>query len=167
MAAAISQTSPIIAVDVNPQRLQIAQQLGATHTINASSGDAVEQIRQIVSGGVDFAIEASGRPEVMCQALAAVRDRGGTAVVIGNARFGERMELDPRELNHGKRLLGTWGGDSQPERDFLRFQQLVISGELELQPLLSEPYRLQDINTALDDLETRRVTRPLIRMDLE
>jgi S-(hydroxymethyl)glutathione dehydrogenase/alcohol dehydrogenase len=77
------------------------------------------------------------------------------------------MRLDPRELNHGKRLLGTWGGDSQPERDFLRFQQLVISGELELQPLLSKPYRLQDINAALDDLETRRVTRPLISMDLD
>jgi S-(hydroxymethyl)glutathione dehydrogenase/alcohol dehydrogenase len=167
MAAAISRTSPIIAVDVNPQRLEIARQVGATHTIDASTIDPVEEIREMVSGGVDFVIEASGRPEVMQQALAVVRDRGGTAVVIGNARFGERLEIDPRELNHGKRLLGTWGGDSQPDRDFPRYQDLLISGELDLQPLLSQPYPLSDINTALDDLESRKVARPLIDMHRE
>ena len=167
MAAAISQTSPIIAVDVNPQRLEIARQVGATHTIDASTVDPVEEIRDMVPGGVDFAIEASGRPEVMQQALAAVRNRGGTTVVIGNARHGERLEIDPRELNHGKRLLGTWGGDSQPDRDFPRYQDLLLSGELDLQPLLSQPYPLSEINTALDDLESRKVARPLIDMHLE
>ena len=167
MAAKIAKTSPTIAVDINPERLKLAKEMGATHVIDASSGDPVAQIREIVPGGVDRAIEASGRPKVMQQALAAVRDRGGAAVVIGNAHFGEKLEIDPRELNHGKRLIGTWGGDSLPDRDYARYQELLVSGELNLAPLLSQPYRLEDINTAFDDLEAGRVGRPLIDMSLE
>ena len=73
----------------------------------------------------------------MKQALACVRQQGGAAVVIGNARFGSTLEIDPRELNMGKRLLGTWGGDNVPDRDYPRYCKLLASGRLDLEPLLS------------------------------
>ncbi len=163
-AAALAGCVPTIAVDVNPDKLGLAKHLGATHTISARTGDPVQQIRALCPGGADFAIEATGNPTVMQQALACVRPQGGTAVVVGNAKHGQMLELDPRELNQGKRLLGTWGGDNVPDRDFPRYCKLLAAGKLNLEPLLSRTYRLNDINAALNDLEHGLCARPLIQV---
>jgi S-(hydroxymethyl)glutathione dehydrogenase/alcohol dehydrogenase len=82
MGGVISGCTPIIAVDINPDKLKLAQQIGATHCINPTEVDAVAEIARICPGGVDFAIEASGRPAVMLQALSGVRQQGGVAVVV-------------------------------------------------------------------------------------
>jgi len=164
-AAAMLSLTPIIAVDVSAERLKLAGQMGASHGVDAASADPLEEIERICPGGADFAIEASGRTDVMIQALAAVRSQGGTAVVVGNARHGQRIELDPQQLNQGKRLLGTWGGDNWPDRDFPRYCQLLAADKLDLSPLLAEDYRLAEINHALDDLEARRAARPIVKME--
>jgi S-(hydroxymethyl)glutathione dehydrogenase/alcohol dehydrogenase len=163
-AAAISGCMPVVAIDVRSEKLEWARQMGATHSILAGGGDPVEEILKLCPGGADFAIEASGRTVVMEQALKIVRARGGTAVVIGNARQGERLALDPRELNQGKRLFGTWGGDNLPDRDFPRYGRLLGSGRVSLSPLLGREYSLEDINRALDELEAGEVARPLVDM---
>ena len=163
-AAAIAELTPVIAVDVSASRLKIARELGATHCVDATRTDPVEEVTRICPGGADFAVEASGRPEVMVQALQSVRNQGGAAVIVGNAHHGEHIPLDPRELNHGKRLLGTWGGDNQPDRDFPRYCELISTGRLSLDPLVTRTYELSEINQALDDLEGRRVPRPVIEM---
>lgn len=163
-AAVLAGCVPVIAVDVNSDKLALAKQLGATHTINARTGDPVQAILALCPGGADFAIEATGQPAVMRQALACVRPQGGTAVVVGNAKHGQMLELDPRELNQGKRLLGTWGGDNIPDRDFPRYCKLIAAGKLNLEPLLSRTYRLNEINAALDDLEHGLCARPLIQI---
>ena len=163
-AAAASGCVPVIAVDINPDKLELAKKFGATHVIDSKKSDAVAEIQKLVKGGVDFAIEATGVPAVMRQALACVRQQGGTAVVIGNARFGDKLEFDPRELNMGKRLFGTWGGDNVPDRDYPRYARLMASGKLNLEPLLSKTYSLTEVNAAIDDLESGRAARPLIQM---
>lgn len=165
--AAIAGCTPIIAVDIRQDKLKLAEQMGATHFVQAAEVDPVEEVNRICPGGADLAIEASGRPEVMLQALHSVRNQGGVAVVIGNARHGERVELDPRQLNLGKQLRGTWGGDNWPDRDFPRYCKLLSAGKLNLEPLLSKTYPLGEINEALDDLEAGRVARPLIDMTAE
>jgi S-(hydroxymethyl)glutathione dehydrogenase/alcohol dehydrogenase len=163
-AASVSGCVPVIAVDINPDKLALAKKFGATHTIDSKQSDAVAEIQKLVKGGVDFAIEATGVPAVMRQALACVRQQGGTAVVIGNAKFGDKLEFDPRELNMGKRLLGTWGGDNVPDRDYPRYARLMMSGKMDLEPLLGKSYSLAEVNAALDDLEHGRAARPLIQM---
>lgn len=167
--AVIAGCTPIIAVDILQNKLELAKQVGATNCIRASSDlmDAVKEINRICPGGVDFAIEAIGCPEVMLQALNSVHNQGGIAVVVGNARHGERIELDPRQLNMGKRLFGTWGGDNWPDRDYPRYCKLVSYGRLNLEPMMSRTYRLTEINRAIDDLECGKVTRPLIDMAME
>jgi len=163
-AAALAGAVPVIAVDVNPDKLALARRLGATHTIDSRNADPVAEIMKLCRGGADFAIEATGLAPVMRQALACVRHQGGTAVVVGNARFGSTLEIDPRELNMGKRLLGTWGGDNVPDRDYPRYAKLLVSGRLDLEPLLSHGYGLADVNAALDDLERGRAARPLLEI---
>jgi S-(hydroxymethyl)glutathione dehydrogenase/alcohol dehydrogenase len=165
-AAALAGCSPIIAVDVRGSMLRVAEQMGATNSVLSCNGAAHEEVLQVCPGGVDYAIEASGRPEVMRQACASVRPRGGTAVLVGNAPHGERVELDPKEFNLGKRLLGTWGGDNSPDSDFPRYARLVDGGKLDLRVIVARTYSLRSINEAIDDLEGGRVVRPLIDMSL-
>lgn len=162
----IAGCARIIAVDVSAEKLELARQMGATDDIQADLVDPVGEINRLCPGGVDVAIEATGRPGVMLQALHSVRSQGGTAVVVGNARHGERLELDPRQLNLGKRLLGTWGGDNRPDEDFPRYANLLAAGKLNLGPLVGRTYRLGEINQAVDDLRAGKSIRPLIDMQL-
>ena len=164
--AAISGCAPIIAVDINPEKLVVAQKMGATHCICSKSTEPLEEIVKICPGGVDYAIEATGIPDVMNLALTSVRSQGGVAVVIGNARFGDKLAIDPRQLNMGKQLRGTWGGDNNPDVDFPRYCQLVKYGRLNLDFLVSPPYPLYEINRALEDLANGKVVRPLIDISL-
>jgi S-(hydroxymethyl)glutathione dehydrogenase/alcohol dehydrogenase len=163
-AARIAGAAPVVAVDVLANKLNAARKLGATDTIDASATDPIEALRGLVPGGVDFAIEATGKPAIMSQALDAVRNQGGAAVVVGNAAFGETIALNPLQLNLGKQLRGTWGGDAQPDRDFPRFARLGKQGQLPFDILAPTSYALADIDRALDDLEAGRVLRPVIDM---
>lgn len=165
--AALAGCDPIVAVDIRADKLQLARMAGATHTVLVTETDPVKEVARACQGGADFAIECTGRPDVMAQALQSVRPRGGVAIIVGNARHGERLMIDPRELNLGKRLLGTWGGDSVPDRDYARYAELIARGKLDLAPLLSSSYPLDQINKAMDDLEAGRVLRPVIDLALE
>lgn len=158
--AAISGCAPIIAIDLVSTKLETAKQLGATHCIDASKVDALQELSKL--GLLDFAIEASGSPIAMQQAFQAVRPQGGTAVIVGNARFGSSLSLDPQLFNQGKRLLGTWGGDNQPDLHFLRYCSLIQHGHLSLQPFLTKIYGIHEIEKALTDLEQGLALRPLI-----
>lgn len=165
-AAVIAGCARVIAVDLSTEKLALAKEMGATDEIQSDLADPLAEIDRLCPGGVDVAIEATGRPSVMLQALHSVRSQGGAAVVVGNARHGERVALDPRQLNLGKRLLGTWGGDNWPDRDFPRYASLLAAGKLKLGPLLGRTYRLGEINQAVDDLRAGKAVRPLIDMQL-
>ena len=162
--AKLAGCAPIVAVDMRADRLALALRLGATHALLASETDVATEIQRLCPGGADIAIEATGRPAVMREALLCVRAQGGSAVVVGNARSGETLEIDPKQLNLGKRLLGTWGGDNVPDRDFPRYAEWLASGKLDVAPLISRSYPLARINEALDDLESGRAARPLVEM---
>jgi S-(hydroxymethyl)glutathione dehydrogenase/alcohol dehydrogenase len=164
-AAKILGCTPLIAVDTNEKKLAVAKEQGATHVINPEKTDLITTILQVCPGGLDFCIEATGVPSVMNQSLISVRSQGGAAIIIGNARYGDRISLDPRELNNGKQLRGTWGGDTIPDRDFPRIVRLIDSGILNPSFLISRIYSLDEINEALDDLSTGQAIRPIIDME--
>jgi len=165
MAAALAGAMPVIGIDPNPTRRALAQLYGATHVIDAS-GDVLAEIKKIVPQGVDLAVESSGIPAVMEQAINATRQQGGRAVVIGNAKHGAVLPLNPGVFNQGKSLLGTWGGDSVPDRDYGRYGRLLSSGRFPVRDLLSKPYSLAQADQALQDLAAGKVGRPLIDMSL-
>jgi S-(hydroxymethyl)glutathione dehydrogenase/alcohol dehydrogenase len=165
MAAALAGAMPVIGIDPNPTRRALAKIYGATHVIDAS-GDVLAEIKTIVPQGVDLAVESSGVPVVMEQAVNATRQQGGRAVVIGNAKHDAVLQLNPGVFNQGKSLLGTWGGDSVPDRDYGRYGRLLGSGRFPVHDLLSKPYSLVQADQALQDLAAGKVGRPLIDMSL-
>jgi S-(hydroxymethyl)glutathione dehydrogenase/alcohol dehydrogenase len=166
MAAALAGAMPVIGIDPNPTRRALAKLYGATHVIDPAAGDVAAEIKKIVPQGVDLAVESSGVPAVMDQAVNATRQQGGRAVVIGNAKHGASLTLNPGIFNQGKSLLGTWGGDSFPDRDYGRFARLLGSGRFPVRDLLSKPYTLAQADQALQDLAAGKVGRPLIDMSL-
>lgn len=166
MAASFAGAMPVIAVDPSVSRRALAQIYGATHVIDPIQTDVATEIRRLIPGGVDAAIEATGSPLVMAQALDVVRQQGGRAVIIGNAKHGSRLGLDPTVFNQGKSLHGTWGGDSVPDRDYARYGRLLASGGFDLSALMSPPYRLDEASDALADLAAGTIGRPLIDMRL-
>ena len=166
MAAALVGAMPVIAVDPNPTRRALAPLYGATHAIDPTGADVLVEIRKIVPQGVDVAVESSGVPAAMDQAVNATRQQGGRAVVIGNARHGATLSLNPAVFNQGKSLMGTWGGDSVPDRDYGRFARLLGSQRFPVRNLLSKPYALEHADQALQDLASGTIGRPLIDMSL-
>ena len=166
MACLLYDFTQVIAVDVSQDKLDLAQNLGATHLVNADKTDPVEAIRDITGGkGVDYSIESAGRTLTIEQAFASVRNGGGWCVFASHPSAGEKISLDPFDLISGKRITGTWGGQCDPDRDIPRFAELYLSGKLPLEMLISRRYSLDQINDALDDLKKQKVARPLIEID--
>jgi len=88
----------------------------------------------------------------------------GTAIISGNLRFGEKISIDPFDLIKGKKIRGTWGGETRPEDDIPLYAELYLLGKLKLDRLLTHKYNLTGINQALKDLENGKVGRALINM---
>lgn len=157
----------IIAIDIFNHKLELAQKVGATHLINTRQQDPLETIMEITCGqGVDYAIEAAGQRETMETAFQSVRDNGGLCVLAGNLEHGQRITIDPFNLIRGKRIVGTWGGEAQPDRDIPMHVDLYLSGKFKLGALITHEYPLEDINQAFDDLESGKVGRALVDMAL-
>jgi Zn-dependent alcohol dehydrogenase len=162
-AAAIVDAYPIIAVDVAEEKLTFARRFGATHTVNAREGDAVKEIHDLTGGGVDFAIDAIGLPQTQEQILRAVRagysglNKGGAALLIGITPPGSKAILDTSLFIGNRSFTRTSGGDCRPDRDFPIFIRWYREGKLKLNDLVTNRYVLEQINTAVDDLEHGRI----------
>lgn len=163
-AAGLAHARQIIAVDLNPVQLWRAQRAGATEVIDAGVRAPAAAIQAITDGqGVDCAIEAAGQARAMEQALSSVRDTG-ICVLAGNLGQGAQIAIDPFDLIRGKRIVGTWGGETRPERDIPRYARWLRAGLWPLNAIVGRVYRLEEINDALDDLAVGRGGRGLVAM---
>lgn len=163
MATQLFKCSRVIAVDIEQQKLDLARSFGATDTVNSALTDPVVAIRKMTGGaGVDYSVEAAGLARTIEQAFDIVRKNGGRCVFASHPEVGAKIALDPHDLISGKRIEGSWGGACDPDRDIPRFAELYRAGKLPLEKLITRRYTLDQINDALDDLEHRRVGRPLV-----
>lgn len=162
-ASAISKASIIIAVDVSLAKLEKARAMGATHIINANDRNIESRIQEITSGkGVDYAIEAAGRKLTMEEAFRSVRDNGGRTIIVGNLPQGEQISIDPFALICGKQISGSWGGSTNPDKDFPHYVDLYLSGTLRLDDIMTHRFQLKDINKAFELLEKGEIGRGII-----
>lgn len=165
MAGVMCGCSPIVAVDVNDVKLSLAKELGATTLINAREQDPVRAVLAAVDGGVDFAVEAAGRAATIEQAFASVRDGGGLCVFASHPPEGETIRLKPHALIRGKSIEGSWGGDTDPDRDIPVYAGKYRDGALPLEKLVSHRFSLEEANEALDTLESGEAVRILLEID--
>lgn len=148
-AAALLSASVIIAVDLFDSRLELARQLGATHTINSSREDAEARISELLEGQpLDVFIDNTGVPAVIEQGYRLTRGQG-RVILVGVPRQGSNVSLHTLPLHFGKLLTGSHGGESQPARDIPRYLRLLQQGRLQLDRFVSARYPLEEINTAI------------------
>ena len=165
IGARLREAKSIIAIDLFDHKLEHARNLGATHAINCKEQDVVTCLNEITqNAGLDFAIEASGNSEAMELAFQSIRTGGGLCVLAGNLPAGKTISIDPLDLIKGKRIIGSWGGETQPDRDIPVYLDLYKAGKLKLSPLITQTYKLKEINQALDELEKGMLGRGLIEM---
>lgn len=166
MGAQMSGAAPIIAVDISKSKLELARRAGATHGVDATSESVLPRINELTAGkGVDFAVESAGTSRTMEMAFQSVRDKGGICMIAGNLSHGGRFPVDPMDLIRGKQLRGTWGGETDPDRDLPMYAARILSGELDAEWLITNEYDLAEINLALDDLEAGGIGRAIISME--
>ncbi len=174
-AARMSGAAPIIAVDVDDEKLALAQRFGATHLVNAAAQDPIEAIRRLTPGpagaygfggspiaGVDFAFDVVARPATFLQAFRSTRNSrnavhgGGTTVVVGVPQA--PFELPAIEMLMNERhIQGTLGGTAVPEEDIPRFVEWYRNGDLDLDALVTSRVALEEINEACQMLDDGKV----------
>jgi S-(hydroxymethyl)glutathione dehydrogenase / alcohol dehydrogenase len=152
-----------VAVDSRPEKLALAQRLGATHAVEAGL-DAAAAVRSLSGGGVDYAFEAIGTERTVQEAWDAVR-AGGTVVVIGLMPKGDTLTIDPWGFISEKTLKGCFLGSARIDVDLPRLADLYHEGELELDALVSRRIPLTDLPAALDRLRTGDTLRQLVVFD--
>ena len=161
--ARLAGAHTIIAVDIDPRKLQWARDFGATHTINASETDPVEEIRNLTGGnGVNVAIEAVGNPRTFEQAFYA-RDHAGTVVLVGVPSPDMKIELPLLDVfGRGGSLKSSWYGDCLPSRDFPMYIDLYLQGRLDLERFVSETIAIGDVEEAFHKMERGEVLRSVV-----
>jgi len=163
--AAMVAADPIIAVDLYDHKLAMAARFGATHLINSSQQNAVEEIRKIVGPqGVDVAVENTGNVRVIEQAYELTGAKGRT-ILVGVPRHDQNICIHSLPLHHGKVLTGCEGGDTDPPVDIPRYIRLYQRGKLDLDDLITHRYPLSEINTALDKIRAGEVGRCMLTME--
>ena len=165
LGAVLNGARTIIAVDIDPRKLEWARQFGATHVINSREADPVEGIRALTEGnGADVVIEAIGRPETYQQAFYA-RDLAGTVVLVGVPTPEMRIELPLLDVfGRGGALKSSWYGDCLPERDFPVLIDLYLQGRLPLDKFVSETIALDAVEEAFAKMERGEVLRSVVTL---
>lgn len=161
--AALVGAEKIIAIDLLDNKLELAQQMGATHLVNASRTDPVAQVKELTGGqGVDYAFEVIGLPETISQTVEVLRKRG-VAVIVGVTRRETTIPLQTLPLVFQERTVtGSIYGSARPRVDVPKLIDLYMAGKLKLDPLLTRTYPLEQVNEAYDALERGETARSVL-----
>jgi aryl-alcohol dehydrogenase len=162
LGALVCGCTTIIAVDINPDRLETAKELGATHTVNAGEVDPVEAILDITDGGAEFTLECVGNPKVLRQAVDAL-PRCGVCGLLGVVPPGTEVGLDMDAIMNGRTVRGIIEGDSIPDLFIPKLIELYSRGRFPFDRLITF-YPFDEINNAVEDMEKGRVIKPVLRL---
>jgi S-(hydroxymethyl)mycothiol dehydrogenase len=161
--ARLAGAAKIVAIDLDPGKLELAREFGATHVVDASREDVVGAVQTLTGGnGADVCIEAVGNPKVMEQAFYA-RDLAGTLVQVGVPTPEMRIDLPMIDFfGRGGQLRPSWYGDCLPSRDFPLLVDLYLQGRLDLDRFVTETIGLGDIEEAFHRMERGEVLRSVV-----
>ena len=162
LGAIASGAYPIVVADLNQDKLNLALELGATYAVNVGDVDAVEQVKKLTNGGVDFAFEFAGAVAAMQFAYNSTR-RGGTTVTAGLPHPEAIWPIHQLTITAEERTIkGSYIGSSIPSRDIPRYIALYQAGKLPIHKLIGKKIKLNEINEGFDRLSSGESLRDLI-----
>jgi S-(hydroxymethyl)glutathione dehydrogenase/alcohol dehydrogenase len=154
----------IIAVDQFENKLAMAKNLGATHTVDASHSDAVEAIRELTGGGVDYSFEAVGVKKLAEQCFDCIK-AGGTATIIGMIPVGQKVEIDGPKILTERKIQGSNMGSNRFRIDMPRYVDYYLQGRLNLDDMISRRGKLEDVNDAFAAMKRGEVARTVLMFE--
>jgi alcohol dehydrogenase len=164
MGARLAGCQRVIAVDLDPAKFELAKAVGATDVLLSGAEGALDDVRELTHGGVDYAFEAAGHPSALALAYAGTR-RGGTTVGIGLPRPDQTFALPALSLvAEERRLVGSYMGSAVPRRDIPRYIQLYKDGRMPVDRLAGGTFALDRVNEAMDALASGAVARQVLLM---
>jgi S-(hydroxymethyl)glutathione dehydrogenase/alcohol dehydrogenase len=152
IGAGIAGCRKIIAVDISDFKLDMAKDMGATDIVNAQKENVVESLMNLTDGSQTMELGMD------------IIHNSGTVVIAGNLAHGEKIEIDPFDLIKGKKIIGTWGGETRPDEDIVKYLELYKKSRLDLSKLITHRFRLEEINEAFGELEEGKVGRAVIEI---
>jgi alcohol dehydrogenase len=160
--ARVAGASQVVALDIHDDKLELAKKLGATDVVNAKDADAVQKVKDLTQGGVDFGFEMAGSVQAMELAYRITR-RGGTTVTAGLPHPDARWPLQHVNLTAEERTVkGSYVGSCVPPRDMPRYIELYRKGMLPVNTLMSDHIKLEQINEGFDQLASGHTVRQII-----
>jgi S-(hydroxymethyl)glutathione dehydrogenase/alcohol dehydrogenase len=162
--AAIAGAGRIIAVDTNPAKLQLATKIGATDIVDPKNGDPVQQVKDLVPGGVAYSFECLGLKATAEQAFSMLAP-GGTATIVGMVPFGQKIELHGFDFLRERRLQGSSMGSNHFRVDMPRLVDYYMRGKLHLDDWISAKIKLSEINEGFANMKAGKVVRSVIMFD--
>jgi S-(hydroxymethyl)glutathione dehydrogenase / alcohol dehydrogenase len=162
--AAIAGAGRIIAVDTNPAKLQLATKIGATDIVDPRNGDPVQQVKDLVPGGVQYSFECMGAKATAEQAFAMLAP-GGTATLVGMVPFGQKIELHGFDFLRERRMQGSSMGSNHFRVDMPRLVDFYMRGKLHLDDWISAKIKLSEINEGFANMKAGKVVRSVIMFD--
>lgn len=164
MGARLAGADKVIAVDINPKKLELARKVGAGSTVNASEGDPVAKVMELTGGGANYSIESAGKTETIQQAVSAIR-RGGKCIVVGMAPIGSMVNILSYEFLLGKTITGTVQGGVRHQLDIPRYVDMYMDGRIPIDKVISNRYHgLNEANEAFRALEAGEVIRSVVML---
>jgi S-(hydroxymethyl)glutathione dehydrogenase / alcohol dehydrogenase len=160
--ARIAGARQIIAVDIHESKLRTARDLGATHSVDASSGDPVAKIKDLAPGGVDYAFECIGLKLAAEQAFEAIRE-GGTATIVGMIPVGQKIELEGSVFLRQKKIQGCAMGSNHFRVHMPQYIDLYLQGRLKLDEMVTRTGSLEDVNEAFRAMKAGEVARTVLK----
>jgi aryl-alcohol dehydrogenase len=160
MAAKVIGCKTIIAIDPLPERRNIAEQLGATHSIDPTNQDPVALCQEITRYGADYSLDCTGIPTVFCQSVDALAVNEACGLV-GAAPPETEVLLDMNSIMFGRTVTGIIEGDSIPKEFIPELIRLYQQGQFPLDKLITT-YPLEDIEKAIQDMEAGKVLKPVL-----
>jgi S-(hydroxymethyl)glutathione dehydrogenase / alcohol dehydrogenase len=165
-ALRLAGASPIVAVDLDPAKLELALSRGATDAVESGSATTAARVTRIAGRGADHAFEVVGRPETMRLAWDCLRP-GGTAVVVGLAPKDVEIALPAIEFLSDKGIRGSYYGSGDAAGDLPQLAELALAGELDLASVITRIEPLDGVNDALDRLRHGDGVRTVLVLDAE
>lgn len=162
--ARMNGASKIIAIDLDDKKLEIAKICGATHTINASKGDAVAEVKALSSGrGADAVYECAGSERVFQESIMMCRP-GGQVVWLGKVNVDQHVSFKWGTLMGERRIVRSSYGGARPEQDFPAMADAYLNGQLKLDEMITGRIALDEINDGFDLLRRGEAIRTVIMM---
>ncbi len=163
--AKIAKAEKIIAIDINPDKFEMAKKFGATHCLNPNDLDkgVVEEIINLTDGGVDYSFECVGNVNLMRQALECCHKGWGESIIIGVAGAGEEISTRPFQLVTGRVWRGSAFGGVKGRSELPSYVDKYMSGEINIDDMVTFTKNLDEINEAFDLMKQGKSIRTVIK----